>query len=151
MPRGWGGNDRKSPYVDCALQLEIPSGEFWWRSLPFGLEPLVGAEDGDYSEAVILERIEYGQQVGEEAKQRLGDRWKHTNPVVGTVFPNFSLIRTLAQEFRVWHPRGPEEIQICSFSFVDKAAPQEAKDALRLASIRSFSPSGNFEQDDMDN
>ena len=106
---------------------------------------------GDYSEAVIPEVKDYDEQVATETKQRLGNRWEHTNPVVGTVFPNFSMIRTLAQEFRVWHPRGPEEIQISSFAFVDKAAPQEVKDALRLASIRSFSPSGNFEQDDMDN
>ena len=34
---------------------------------------------------------------------------------------------------------------------VDKAAPQEVKDALRPASVRSFSPSGTFEQDDKDN
>ena len=106
---------------------------------------------GEYSEAVIPEVKEYDQEVAAEAKKRLGNRWEHTNPVVGTVFPNFSMIRTLAQEFRVWHPRGPEEIQISSYTFVDKAAPQEVKDALRLASVRSFSPSGNFEQDDMDN
>ena len=32
-----------------------------------------------------------------------------------------------------------------------KAAPKKVKDALRLASVRNFSPVGNFEQDDMDN
>jgi hypothetical protein len=34
---------------------------------------------------------------------------------------------------------------------VDKAARPEIKEAFRLASLRSFSPSGTFEQDDMDN
>jgi hypothetical protein len=35
--------------------------------------------------------------------------------------------------------------------FVDKAAPPEVKNAFRLAGVRGFSPSGTFEQDDMDN
>jgi hypothetical protein len=34
---------------------------------------------------------------------------------------------------------------------VDKAASPAIKDAFRLASVRSFSPAGTFEQDDMDN
>jgi 3-phenylpropionate/trans-cinnamate dioxygenase alpha subunit len=34
---------------------------------------------------------------------------------------------------------------------VDKAAPPAVKDAMRLAGVRGFSPSGTFEQDDMDN
>jgi 3-phenylpropionate/trans-cinnamate dioxygenase alpha subunit len=34
---------------------------------------------------------------------------------------------------------------------VDKAAPPEVKEAMRLAAVRGFSPSGTFEQDDMDN
>ena len=33
----------------------------------------------------------------------------------------------------------------------DKAAPPEVKRAIRLAGVRGFSPSGTFEQDDMDN
>ena len=35
--------------------------------------------------------------------------------------------------------------------FIDKAAPPEVKEAIRLAGVRGFSPSGTFEQDDMDN
>ena len=106
---------------------------------------------GEYSEAVIPALQSYDKSIYQEVKQRLGARWAHTNPVVGTVFPNFSFIRTIAQEFRVWQPKGPDQIEILSCSFVDKAAPQEVKDTLRLASVRSFSPSGTFEQDDMDN
>jgi len=34
---------------------------------------------------------------------------------------------------------------------MDKAAPPEVKRAVRLTGIRGFSPSGSFEQDDMDN
>jgi hypothetical protein len=35
--------------------------------------------------------------------------------------------------------------------FCDKAAPPKVKEAFRLAGVRGFSPSGTFEQDDMDN
>jgi hypothetical protein len=35
--------------------------------------------------------------------------------------------------------------------FVDKAASPEVKEAFRLAGVHGFSPSGTFEQDDMDN
>jgi 3-phenylpropionate/trans-cinnamate dioxygenase subunit alpha len=34
---------------------------------------------------------------------------------------------------------------------VDKTAPPQVKEAIRLAGVRGFSPSGTFEQDDMDN
>jgi hypothetical protein len=61
------------------------------------------------------------------------------------------MIRTIAQQFRVLHPVRPEEIQIWSYCYVDKDAPQDIKNALRVASIRAHSPAGTFEQDDMDN
>jgi 3-phenylpropionate/trans-cinnamate dioxygenase alpha subunit len=70
---------------------------------------------------------------------------------VGTVFPHFSFLRASSRTFRVWHPRGPEKIEIWSWIYVDKAAPPHVKEAIRLAGVRGFSPSGTFEQDDMDN
>ncbi len=106
---------------------------------------------GDNSESSIPEIKDYDAEILPEVKKRLGARMAYSNPVVGTAFPNFSFIRTLAQEFRVWHPKGPGQIEVWSCTFVDKDAPQRVKDVLRLASIRSFSPSGMFEQDDMDN
>ena len=38
-----------------------------------------------------------------------------------------------------------------SWVYTDKAAPPHVKEAIRLAGVRGFSPSGTFEQDDMDN
>jgi len=67
------------------------------------------------------------------------------------VFPNFSLLRGTSRTFRVWQRRGPEKTEVRSFVFMDKAAPPEVKRAVRLTGIRGFSPSGSFEQDDMDN
>ncbi|MGH7087597.1 MAG: SRPBCC family protein, partial [Stellaceae bacterium] len=62
-----------------------------------------------------------------------------------------SILRSTSRTFRVWQPRGPEKTEIWSWVFCDKAAPAEVKEAVRHAAIRGFSPSGTFEQDDMDN
>ena len=42
-------------------------------------------------------------------------------------------------------------MEIYSWAFVDKNAPPEVREAIRIATIQSFSPSGVLEQDDMDN
>ena len=103
------------------------------------------------AEAPEPELLAYETEVRAEVESRLGDRINLINPIVGTLFPNFSMLRATAHTFRVWHPKGPEKTEVWSWVFVDKAAPQHIKDSLRLASIRGFGPSGIFEQDDMDN
>ena len=112
---------------------------------------IISRGTGESSDSAIPQVKEYEDEHRPEAKQRLGTRSALVNPIVGTVFPNLSIIRTIAQEFRVWHPRGPEHIEIWSACFVDRAASPEVKETLRLAAVRSFSPAGAFEQDDMDN
>ncbi len=94
---------------------------------------------------------EYEQRIAADVAQRLGPKSKLVNPIVGTVFPNFSFLRASSRSFRVWQPKGPDKIEICSWIFVDKNAPPEVKEATRLAGARGFSPSGTSEQDDMDN
>jgi phenylpropionate dioxygenase-like ring-hydroxylating dioxygenase large terminal subunit len=109
----------------------------------------VGPEDrGDPPMPVIQE---YERQIQPEVEQRLGPRYRLINPIVGTVFPHFSILRSTSRTFRVWQPRGPDKTEVWSWVFCDKAAPAEVKEAVRLAGVRGFSPSGTFEQDDMDN
>ena len=106
---------------------------------------------GDIAEAPEPELIAYEQETRPETVNRLGPRAEQVSPIVATVFPNLSIIRSTSHSFRVWHPKGPGEIEIWSWVFVDKAAPPEVKDALRVNGLRGFGPSGTFEQDDMDN
>jgi 3-phenylpropionate/trans-cinnamate dioxygenase subunit alpha len=61
------------------------------------------------------------------------------------------MLRPTSRTFRVWHPRGPDKTEVWAWVFADKAAPPEVKEAIRLAGVRVFGPSGTFEQDDMDN
>jgi len=99
----------------------------------------------------IPEIVEYEKEVAAEIAKRLGSRFGRGKPTVSTLFPNFSMLRASSRTFRVWHPRGPEKTEAWSWIYVDKAAPPEVKKAFRLAGMRAFSPSGTFEQDDMDN
>jgi 3-phenylpropionate/trans-cinnamate dioxygenase subunit alpha len=106
---------------------------------------------GEVGDAPMPEIENYEKAIAAEVRERLGRRADLVNPIVGTVFPNFSLLRGTSRTFRVWQPRGPEKTEVWSFVFMDAAAPAEVKQAIRKAGIRGFSPSGSFEQDDMDN
>jgi phenylpropionate dioxygenase-like ring-hydroxylating dioxygenase large terminal subunit len=105
----------------------------------------------DVVDVALPEVLEYEHSILPEIRERLGARVDMIKPVVGNVFPNFALLRGSARTFRVWHPRGPDKTEIWAWVYVDKDAPDEVKKAYRLAATRTFSPSGTFEQDDMDN
>ena len=78
-------------------------------------------------------------------------RMGSVSPVVSTLFFNFPLLRAGSRTFRVWHPRRGDKTEVWSWVYVDKAAPPHVKEAIGLAGIRGFGPSGGFEQDEMDN
>ena len=94
---------------------------------------------------------DYEVRIRSEVEARLGPRAEVLNPMVGTIFPNFSILKASSRCFRVWHPKGPDHIEIWSWVFTDRAAAPEVKEAIRLIAVRGFSPSGTLEQDDMDN
>ena len=54
-------------------------------------------------------------------EERLGPRAETINPIVGTIFPNFSILKASTRCFRVWHPKGPDHIEIWSWVFTDRA------------------------------
>lgn len=104
-----------------------------------------------YGDAPLPEIQQYERTIRPQVEARLGPRATRVNPIVGTVFPNFSVLRGTSRTLRVWHPRGPGQTEIWSWVVVDKAAPPEVKRAFKLSGVRGFSPGGTFEQDDMDN
>ena len=105
----------------------------------------------DVGDPPMPEILDYEKQIRLEVDKRLGPRSALINPIVGTAFPNFSMLRATSRVFRVWQPRGPDKTEVLSWVYTDKAAPAHVKEAIRLAGVRGFSPSGTFEQDDMDN
>ena len=105
----------------------------------------------DVVDPPVQEILDYEEEIRPELEKRLGPRYRIVKPIVGTVFPNFSLLRATSHTFRLWQPQGPDQIQVWEAAYVDKAASPEVKEAFRLAALRGFGPSGTFEQDDMDN
>lgn len=93
----------------------------------------------------------YLEDTAAEAEARLGHL--RANVIRGThmtVFPTLSFLPGV-NTIRVWHPRGPQEIEIWAFTIVDRSASEEVKEAVRVGCLRAFSPSGMFEQDDGEN
>ena len=90
-------------------------------------------------------------QVRAEARQRLSAAQADLVGTihVGTVFPNFSLLSFAGfLAIRLWQPRGPDRMEVWSWSLVEREAPPSVVELARKMQILTFSPSGVFEQDD---
>jgi phenylpropionate dioxygenase-like ring-hydroxylating dioxygenase large terminal subunit len=81
-------------------------------------------------------------------------------PQVGGLFPN---VGALAMPFpmpdgsvsaffswRVWVPKGPEAFELFSWTMVERDAPQELRDQMRIMTAATFGASGFVEVDDTD-
>lgn len=83
--------------------------------------------------------------------ERLGATRTHAvNGAHMTLFPTCSFLPGI-NTLRVWHPRGPNEIEVWALAVVDADAPQAVKDQWGQGITRTFSPGGMFEQDDGEN
>jgi 3-phenylpropionate/trans-cinnamate dioxygenase alpha subunit len=88
----------------------------------------------------------------DELRQRLGDARVEGPMTTGhaTIFPNFSYL-PVNGSIRVWHPKGPDEMEVWAWTVLDKSMPEDVRNAQRLYNLRTFGPSGIFEQDDGEN
>lgn len=85
-------------------------------------------------------------------RERLGDA-RVEGPLTNghaTVFPNFSYL-PVNGSIRVWHPKGPDEMEVWAWTVLDASMPEDVREAQRLHNLRTFGPSGIFEQDDGEN
>jgi phenylpropionate dioxygenase-like ring-hydroxylating dioxygenase large terminal subunit len=92
-----------------------------------------------------------------EMRERLArEKGEYVNKIIpighGTIFPNFSFLDTMRfRTFRVWCPLGPNKMEIRAWGMIDKALPEEMKQAIRNQYVFTFGPSGVFEQEDGEN
>jgi phenylpropionate dioxygenase-like ring-hydroxylating dioxygenase large terminal subunit len=66
-----------------------------------------------------------------------------------TLFPNLSMLN--AGTFRVWHPKGPDKMEIWGWTMVPKGAPESAREEWRRGVTLAFGSGGIFEIDDAEN
>src|SRR6516165_5575439 len=173
--------DRRHAQMGHAVQLEIPGGKLRRRRLPYLMESSLGDPDRVRRRLSRQSRPERrdafpgqwplhhrrgpehdrrpsrtgdpslrgGDRTGDEETPRpapgtrQADR-RHGISQLFDVAAHLSDLPCLAS-------RGPDKTEVWAWVFADKAAPPEVKEAIRLAGVRVFGPSGTFEQDDMDN
>ena len=85
-----------------------------------------------------------------EAEQRLGTVRALRLAGHNNIFPTLSWLNGTAT-LRVWHPRGPDRVEVWAFCLTDKAASDEVKAAFENSATRAFGPAGFLEQDDSEN
>ena len=95
---------------------------------------------------------EYFQHTLGELHQRLGpERGRQGSMGIATIFPNFTWFSLSGCMVRVWHPRASTRTEAWTYCIVDNKAPDVVREGIRRRLTLCFSPSGLFEQDDMDN
>ncbi len=68
----------------------------------------------------------------------------------GSIFPNTSLLRGI-DVWKVWQPRGPRELDIWTWTIVEKEMPDDLKRLIRHTAEKTFGAAGIFEADDGEN
>ncbi len=116
------------------------SGSFW---LPFPSHNMIFDSAGTAF-------YQWQEENKDEIIRRIGDVRPGKVNTHNTIFPNFSWLG-LAAAMRVWHPRGPGSMEVWSWTYVPKDAPDKVKDEVRQGTQRTFSPAGVFESDDGEN
>jgi phenylpropionate dioxygenase-like ring-hydroxylating dioxygenase large terminal subunit len=133
---------------------ELDNAQHLWVSFPggHGAHSAMKPADAEYIEAFQDNPVvaEYYRHCYEERKRRLGDK-SRLLPFIGTMFPNTSYHGGQPRALCVWHPQGPEEMEIWRIFLVDVNAPPEVKELLRRYYMRYSVPAGMTEQDDMEN
>jgi len=113
--------------------------------LNYGPGPiLLSPSCADLFEWVERHGAEQQAAIGEKAGRLYSCHWD------GTIFPNLSyLIGTYI--FKVWHPVGPDQVEVITWAFAERRMPAELKQRIKVAAHRVFGPAGILESDDIDN
>ena len=83
----------------------------------------------------------YYRETYAEAEQRLGEVRALRLAGHNNIFPTLSWLNGTAT-LRVWHPRGPDQVEVWAFCITDKAASDEVKAAFENSATRAFGPAG---------
>ncbi len=145
-PSGIQGRQLASGVLTPAISMNASHHGSGWRA---GIYPPNVGYVPSYPTAPTVDT--YFQVAHEKRQQSLGERARLRGdaPRGGNVFPNTTC--GTGQTVGVWHPNGPDSTEVWRWYFMQKDAPQEAKDLLRHFYMRYGGPAGLTEKDDMEN
>lgn len=89
-------------------------------------------------------RAEVGRKFGPEREELYVGHWNCS------IFPSCSFLYG-TNTFKVWHPRGPHEIEVWTYTMVPRDADAETKSMIQREATRSFGTAGTLESDDGEN
>lgn len=97
---------------------------------------------------------EFGELLGRrqaEVEAKLGPKGQGliTGAWDATIFPNCSYLWG-TNVFKVWHPLGPDKVEIMTWAIVGKEMSDDLKHRMAAASHRVFGTAGILEADDLD-
>lgn len=106
--------------------------------------PMMLVEDcPELTELIIQQQADVTETHGEKAAGLVPGNWD------GSIFPNCSYLYG-ANIFKVWHPLGPDKIEIMTWTIGGKEMSDDLKQRLQVATHRYFGTGGILEGDDID-
>lgn len=139
---GLSGNNAQMPYDDLGLQFTTRHGH-GFGVIDNAAQALHGSNPGYYS---FLEstKAEVGRRLGAPRERLYTGHWN------SCIFPNTTFLYG-TNTFKTWHPHGPHELEVWTWSMVHKDMDSETKCKIQHEAIRTFGTAGTFESDDGDN
>ncbi len=95
----------------------------------------------DYEEFLRAKQPEVAALLGEMRGKLYRAHWD------AGIFPNCSFLYG-TNIWKMWHPRGPHECEVWSWTLVEKDMPADLKRKIQKEALRTFGTAGTFESDD---
>lgn len=143
---------------------EGPQGNQGWFEI--ALQPAHGL-GGVYTNTFQYEAdLAQAKQLGPEIEEWVTERYRRLQERLtgiaakpytfnhSTCFPNLSMLTGgafQARGFYLWHPKGPDHIEIWQWAFVERDAPRLVKEIAARGFSRGQSAGGTVSQDDYEN
>ncbi|NML13266.1 aromatic ring-hydroxylating dioxygenase subunit alpha [Sphingobium sp. AR-3-1] len=139
---GLAGNRADMPFEKLGFQFTTRHGH------GFGVinnaAPAIHVKRDGWAKYLADTRAEVGRKFGPEREELYVGHWNCS------LFPSCSFLYG-TNTFKVWHPRGPHEIEVWTYTMVPRDADAETKSMIQREATRSFGTAGTLESDDGEN
>lgn len=139
---GMVGNRADMPFDDMGLQFTFRHGHGY--GLIDNSATAIHSEATGYIQFLEDTRGEVRRRFGPERERLYLGHWN------ASIFPNCSFLYG-TNTFKVWHPRGPHEIEVWTYTLVPAAVDASVKREIQRQAIRTFGTAGTLESDDGEN